>query len=191
MEEMNGASAVVWRRMAYMLTPQLDIYAYLARNLAGMRVLEVGFGTGSGVLQCVSWANGVTAIEVDKAAVNFAKKVFPVAGVSWEYGDITNYIGGRYEAVVMVEVLEHIPDWEVAIQRVHDLLVPGGRLYLSHRNANADLRKNDLHEREWTAQEVTDNLSRFFGKVGLYDYTLAIPQGIDTRMTPIVAVAAK
>jgi len=188
----NGATAVVWRRMGYMLTPQLDIYMHLADRLANKRVLEVGFGTGSGVLQYASKANGVTAIEMDKSAVDFARKVFPISGIDWKYGDITNYdTPERYEAVVMVEVLEHIPNWEVALQRVHDLLLPGGCLYLSYRNANADLRKNDLHEREWSPEQATESLGRFFDSVWLYDYTLTKVQNTDTRMTPIVVVARK
>lgn len=188
----NGATAVVWRRMGYMLTPQLDIYMHLADKLVGKRVLEVGFGTGSGVLQYASRANGVTAIELDESAVAFARKVFPIAGIDWECGDITSYASDKlYEAAIMVEVLEHIPDWEAAIQKVHDMLLPGGHLYLSYRNANADLRKNDLHEREWTPAEALEGLGRFFGRVQLYDYTLSKEQGADTRMTPIIAVAEK
>lgn len=175
-----------------MLTPQLDIYAHLADRLLEKRVLEVGFGFGTGVLQYASKALGVTAIEIDPYAVEFARKVFPIKGVAWERGDITNYKAKQqFRAVVMVEVLEHIPDWQTALQNVHDLLLPGGHLYLSHRNANADLRKNDLHEREWTATEVKENLGRFFGKVWLYDYALTEAQNADTRMTPIVAVAEK
>jgi 2-polyprenyl-3-methyl-5-hydroxy-6-metoxy-1,4-benzoquinol methylase len=189
---MNGASAVVWRRLGYMLTPQLDIYMHLADRLIEKRVLEVGFGTGVGVLQYASKANGVTAIEIDPAAVEFAQKVFPIKGIEWEHGDITDYkTQKQFRAVIMVEVLEHIPDWEVALQKVHDLLFPGGHLYLSHRNANADLRKNDLHEREWTATEVKENLGCFFSKVWLYDYALMDEQTADTRVTPIVAVAEK
>ena len=188
----NGASAVVWRRLGYMLTPQLDIYRHLADRLEGKRVLEVGFGTGVGVLQYISRANGVVAMDPDSAAVKFARGTLPVAGVHWIAGDITQYEDDeQYDAVVMVEVLEHIPLWFTALERIRDLLAPGGEFYLSHRNSNADLRKNDLHEREWTAGELLSNLSKFFRGVRLYDYTLTEEQGTDSRLTPLVAVSRK
>ena len=188
----NHATAVIWRRLRYMLSPQLDIYAHLAGRLAGKRVLEVGFGTGVGTLQYAGVANGVVAIDPDEEAVAFAKSTFPVRGVTWECADILNYRpNGRCQAVVVVEVLEHIPEWERALLKIYDLLLPGDHLYLSHKNANADLRKNDLHEREWTAAQLSESVSRVFGDVWLYDYTLTHVQGPDTRMTPLVAVARR
>ena len=184
----NNATAVVWRRLAYTLTPQLDIYAHLAPHIAGKRVLEVGFGTGAGALQYVSAAKSVTAIEVDASAVKFAKTAFPIAGIEWRHEGIADH-AGEYDAVVMVEVLEHIHDWEGALAAVRALLVPDGRFYLSHRNASADLRKNDLHEREWTAQELEANLLRFFDRVTLYNYSLSETLDASARATPLVAVS--
>lgn len=170
-----------------MLTPQLDIYTHLAPRLASKRVLEVGFGTGGGVLQYAANAS-VRAIELDEAAVRFAKRAFPV-GAEWEHADILSYASHElFDAVVMIEVLEHIHDWYGALAKVAGLLNDGGTFYLSHRNANADLRKNDLHEREWTAQELLWNLSAHFRDVTLYDYSLSAEQEADSRVTPLVAV---
>ncbi len=50
-ERVNDATAVLWRRLPYMLSPQLDIYERLWPFVRRKRVLEVGFGTGIGVLQ--------------------------------------------------------------------------------------------------------------------------------------------
>ena len=70
------------------------------------------------------------------------------------------------------------------------LLKVGGKLIMTSRNMNADLRRNELHEREWTALELRENLSRFFGEVKLVDYQLN-PVGTDTHITPLVALAYK
>lgn len=185
----NDASGVLWRRLRYMLCPQYDLYKNL--DLKGKYVLEAGFGTGTGVLQYASTAHRVIAMEMDKQAIDFARQLFPVSNVEWLYGDITSYIpGSEFNAVVMIEVLEHIPEWELALENVHKSMTPGGVLYISGPNKNADLRKNDIHEREWTAQEFQEELGRFFPDVGLYDYKLQVLE-LDTRTTPLIAVCVK
>ena len=85
----NGAGAVLFRRLPYMLSPQMDIYENLRPLVREKTVLEIGFGTGIGVLQYASAAKYVHAVEIDPAAVAFAEKCFPFEGVSWIQGDIT------------------------------------------------------------------------------------------------------
>ena len=150
--------------MLYMLSPQWDIYQSLRYQFRGKDVLEVGFGTGFGVVQYASFANSVQAIELDYGAIDFAKKAFPLRNVQWSCNDITVMNGAYniYDAVIMIEALEHIEDWQLALHNIMNLLKPGGKLYMSARNRNADLRRNDLHEREWTAAELRDNLKIYF-----------------------------
>ena len=189
----EAAHDVLWRRIKYALTPQQDIYKSLKEKLAGASVLEVGFGTGAGVLQYAMVANHVDAIEVDPGAVHFAREMFPLSNVQWIEADITKYVpGNNYDFVVMIETLEHVGNWEAALGMCEFLLEPGGYLIMSARNANADLRRwKDLHEREWTAPELLDALGEFFPQVYIYDYTLQEQQADTTRLTPLVAVAKK
>ena len=186
---MNDATGVIWRRLKYMLSPQLDIYKHIAEKVQGLDILEVGFGTGFGTVQLASAARHVTATEIDPSAVSFAKLVFPLQNILWLEDDITNlgYRGKNY-VVVCLEVLEHIPDWQLAIDGIVKALASNGVLYVSGPNANANLRKNDRHEREWTAQEFKDALGQYFTQVSLMDYTLTEPQGDDTHLTPLVAI---
>lgn len=185
----NNATGVLWKRLRNFLSPQLDLYAHLANHLADKDVLEVGFGTGFGTLQLTKLANSVDAWEVDRDAVKFARKVFP-KGVIWLEADITaSYqIPKQYDAVVCVETLEHIPDVDAALKNIVLRLRQGGVAYITSPNANADLRKTDLHEREWTAKEFLTEMSKHFDKVELYDYSLTKPQGENSTITPLVAV---
>ena len=184
-------SDVLWRRLGYMLSPQLDIYRHIGPKLKDMNVLEVGFGTGLGAMQLVPFARNVTAIDFDQNAVAFANKVMPLQADWQRLNVIDLHSSPIYQAAVMIEVLEHIPDWRKVIENIHAALIPGGALYVSARNANADLRKNELHEREWTASELRISLMEFFGVVTLWDYTLTKRQGPNSRITPLVAVATK
>jgi 2-polyprenyl-3-methyl-5-hydroxy-6-metoxy-1,4-benzoquinol methylase len=180
--------------MKYMLTPQHDIYRSLREKLMGASVLEVGFGTGAGVLQYAMAAEHVDAIEIDPGAVHFAKEMFPMSNVNWIEADITSwYSATPYDYVVMIETLEHIHDWRTALSAIVAMLKDEGSLIMSARNAKADLRRwKDLHEREWTGTELLDNLMQFFGpKVYLYDYSLQDNLERHTRTTPLIAIAKK
>lgn len=173
-----------------MLTPQFDIYANIHKALPkDATVLEVGFGTGFGVLQYLRSTAWVDAIEIDKDAINFAEGCFQFPHLKWMHGDITERPPDlSYSAAVMIEVLEHIADWDAALRNIAakcDMLI------ISHRNANAELRKNDLHEREWTAEELEDNLYGYFPNVALWDYSLDNILDRNTRQTPLIAIAKR
>ena len=184
-------SDVLWRRLNYFLSPQLDIYKHLAPRLQGKRVLEVGFGTGFGTLQLARYAEHIIAWESDDDAIGFARTALPLSNVEWDYGDITvPQYHPEPEVVVMIEVLEHIEAYQLALNNVAALLPYGGEFYMTARNANADLRHNNLHQRELTARELYIMLIQYFNDVMFYDYEFR-EQDDNTHITPIVAVAVK
>lgn len=189
----EAAHDVLWRRAKYLLTPQHDIYQNLREKVMGASVLEVGFGTGAGVLQYAMGAEYVDAIEIDPGAVHFAQEMFPLSNVRWIEADITSWYSAiPYDFAIMIETLEHISEWRLALTAITAMLRDGGYLIMSARNANADLRRwKDIHEREWMAEELLDALSNFFSQVRLYDYTLQELQSEETHLTPLIAVAKK
>jgi len=190
----DTAHGILWRRMKYALTPQHDIYQSLREKVMGASVLEVGFGTGAGVLQYAMAADHVDAIEIDPGAVHFAQEMFPLSNISWIEADITSwYSAVPYDFAIMIETLEHIVEWRMALTAIKAMLREGGHLIMSARNANADLRRwKDLHEREWSAEELLDRLGEFFSHTYLYDYTLSEQQNPETsRLTPLIAIAKK
>ena len=189
----DTAHGVLWRRLKYSLTPQHDMYKSIRGHVKGASVLEVGFGTGAGVMQYAMAAERVDAIEIDSGAVHFAREMFPLSNVNWIEADITNWYSAEpYDYVVMIETLEHVKDYRTALTAIYAMLKDGGSLIMSARNAQADLRRwKDLHERELTGTELIDMLLGFFPQVHLYDYSLQEEQGEDTRLTPIIAICKK
>ena len=179
-------SDVLTRRLRYFLSPQMDIYKSIARKLfIDASVLDIGCNIGFGTLQFVGDDRLVVGMDIDPEVIEAATYCIP--GVEWKVGDITQPLDKRYDAIVMIETLEHIKDWETALRNIANSLY--GVLYISARNANADLRHNDRHEREWTAQEFVAALSKYFEDVDLYDYTLTTKLDDTTRATPLIAKA--
>jgi 2-polyprenyl-3-methyl-5-hydroxy-6-metoxy-1,4-benzoquinol methylase len=176
-----------------MLSPQLDIYQFVVPHLhLKDKVLDIGCGTGFGALQLTRASEYVVGVDIDTDAIHFADKCIP--GIEFEWADIQRpiaHIGKNFDVVLMIEVLEHVDDWQLALRHAVEVLKDDGRFIISARNANADLRKNDLHDREWTSEQFEDALRKFFDSVVLFDYQLKHVQESSTRQTPLVAIARK
>ena len=82
----------------------------LASHLApGARVFDIGAGNGYAANQIASWGYVVEGIEPSPEGVAIAEKHFPEAHVRQgsAYDDFTS-CAGRYDAVVSLEVIEHL-----------------------------------------------------------------------------------
>jgi SAM-dependent methyltransferase len=79
----------------------------------------------------------VTGFDVDAGALELMKEAFPAE--RFVLADVTSAIApedrGRYELVIVGEVLEHVPDADAFLRGCAALLAPGGRLCVTVPNA--------------------------------------------------------
>lgn len=132
---------------------------YLGR---GDRVLDVGFGLGYGLRIMAEKAGELRGIEVDRRAVRrvqgLASDITQLCEVRHYDGHTIPYDSGYFDVVTCIDVIEHIPDYEHAIEdmirvskRVVLLSTPNRR----PENTRPDGRpKNYWHLREWTYEEL-------------------------------------
>lgn len=151
-----------WHHLAMLLCPQAAIY----RSLPDIRgtVLEVGFGTGSQVMQYAHKANWVTATEIELKAVEWARKMWPLPNVEWCEHDICESAEFlvEFDTILCIEVLEHVEDPEQALRNLGKALKPGGVAWISvPRGRN----ENELHQWAWDEADFESDLSKFFQKV--------------------------
>lgn len=134
---------------------------------AGGDMLEVGSGQGD-FLQTASATWTATGVEPNEGARHRAlQKNLKV------YQKLDDVPAGRYDAIILWHVLEHIPDLEATVSDLLHRLQPGGRLFLALPNHQSwDAR----HYREyWAAYDVPRHLWHFsknsvkelFGQFGL------------------------
>lgn len=104
------------------------IYDLCAPHL-GTEVLEIGAGHGE-LTQRLVPDRFVTATDLSKRCVEELQARYDgAANVEIRHGDIAALMGERrYDSVVLVNVLEHIPDDLGALRDLRALLKPGGRL---------------------------------------------------------------
>jgi SAM-dependent methyltransferase len=104
----------------------------LMRRLTGLRgglVLEVGCGSGLFLRYLRKSGYAVEGVETSKTDVMYARERFGLTVFEGTLETLPLELG-HYDAVVMVNVLEHIPDPAATVARIHSLLKPGGWVVL-------------------------------------------------------------
>ena len=115
------------------------VYGFQASG--GKRVLDVGAGNGFVMSRYARAGAGAFGIELTERGVSLCRRRFEVEGVRAfvTRGDAENlpFPEASFDAVTSMGVLHHVPDPGRAIDEIHRVLKPGGRLTLMlyHRNS--------------------------------------------------------
>jgi 2-polyprenyl-3-methyl-5-hydroxy-6-metoxy-1,4-benzoquinol methylase len=165
----------IWNRLQYVLSPQFDIYEQIAKIVKG-RVLDVGSGTGFGTHLLARHANEVHGLEIDPRAHQFSDRVFSNGNLLFNQGDITKLKKSkrRFDFITMIDVIEHISqDW-IAVEKCAAILKPDGVFYCSTPNTMSRYRKSENHFREYSPSSLRNVLKPYFRHVSICDYSLRV-----------------
>ena len=97
-----------------------------------VRLLDIGCGSGWLADQCRAAGARVWAMDVARDGVMGARTRFPKAG-HFQVGDVYHlpFAAEAFEVVLLSEVVEHLEDIGGALDEVHRVLRPGGRVLVS------------------------------------------------------------
>mgnify|MGYP001565851953 CR=1 FL=1 len=92
------------------------------------QVLDVGAGTGYNTFLLGEYAEKVFALEPADAAI----KLFKNKNVTIFQSDLVSFTTAeRFDLVTLFDVLEHLQDDTLALEKIKNLLSPGGRVLLT------------------------------------------------------------
>jgi len=117
-----------------------------------LRILEIGCGTGSNIAMLQQFGT-VDAVEPDDHARAFAAQRTGLAIKGGYLPDVA-LDDGHYDLIVLLDVLEHIPDDRQALAALRSKLAPGGRLLLAVPAMPSLWSGHDVahhHQRRYTA----------------------------------------
>lgn len=145
--------------------------SYLSKKVKS--ILDIGCGSGTISFYLASKGYKITGIDISNKAINICNKSANKLGLKnakFEVCEFPNKIPkSRYDLVFFSEVIEHLPNDELALQKIYKLLNPGGILFLSTPSKNAPLyrfgyaKKFDEevgHLRRYHIEELKDKLKR-------------------------------
>lgn len=141
----------------------------------GMKVLDLGCGTGYGAKILAQNGAKVLAIDRDKEALAFASKHFKDKNIKFIKGNVILSHGKNYNVVVSFEVIEHLKNPSVFLLNIKRSLVPGGVFIVSTPNAKISSPNGGVassyHEKEYRYSEFSEMLKQKFDKVEIFGQT--------------------
>ena len=110
-------------------------------QFAGQRLLEVGCGMGTDLLQFARGGAQVTGVDLTPRSIEISRQHLAVYGESGEFaisdGENLPFADESFDVVYSNGVLHHMPDTAGAVREVHRVLRPDGqaRIMLYYRNS--------------------------------------------------------
>lgn len=136
-------SNVFWDKLASKYDTQVGKHAKTYANTvtltqkhlkAGGRVFDFGCGTGITTIEIARYAEWVVAMDPAEKMLDVAKAKAENAGIhniefiSQNIFD-ERFVAESFDAVMAFNVLYLLPDYEVIVRRIYDLLKPGGLFF--------------------------------------------------------------
>jgi cyclopropane-fatty-acyl-phospholipid synthase len=112
---------------------KLDIVVQSCELKPGDRVLDVGGGWGTLVEHAGKQGIQVTALTIARKSEEFINGLIQRLQLPCKviYGDFYEYTSPEpYDAIAILGVMEHLPDYAAVVKQFQHLLKPGGKIYL-------------------------------------------------------------
>lgn len=146
--------------------------------LLGQRILEIGCGLGNLTKHLLD-RELVVGVDVDQGSVDHVETEFGmrdnIKAFRYDASDpaILELKSFQFDTAVSLNVFEHIENDVAALQNVHDLLEPGGRLVLivpAHMFLYGTMDSSIGHYRRYEIEELTRKLASVGLTVEQQDY---------------------
>lgn len=163
------------------------VAALIERQVAprpGARILEMGCGTGSNLALLQRYGR-VDAVEPDDPARALASRRSGIPVKGGLLPDGVDLADGAYDLIVLLDVLEHIPDDLGALKALRPKLATGGRILVTVPAMPWLWSAHDAahhHQRRYTAKTLT----RLFEAAG---YRIRHRTYFNTLLFPLVVAA--
>jgi 2-polyprenyl-3-methyl-5-hydroxy-6-metoxy-1,4-benzoquinol methylase len=159
-DEMN--ITVQWS--AETLELHLERYRFASSHLKGAAVLDMACGTGYGahLLAGVAPASvtSITAVDIDAASIAYARQRYSHPLINYLQADAVTFDDGRkFDTIVSLETIEHLPRTEAFLHHLHHLINSNGHLICSVP-VTPSVDANPYHLHDFTEKQFLGLLTK-------------------------------
>jgi SAM-dependent methyltransferase len=131
------------------------------------RVLEVGSGGGYGAQLLAGRGFRMTAVDPSMQAVRYSAQRYPEVRFGAASGTLLPFADASFDAVLSMQVIEHIDETRRYLLELRRVVRPGGRIILTTPNRLLRLFPlqrpwNPYHVREYSRRSLSSELSGLF-----------------------------
>ena len=178
----------------YWYRRHLVVYEWIARRVAGKRVVDMACGEGYGSDVLAGSAASVVGVDANPDAHEHARLRYVREGLRFER-DLVESFSEPCDAVVFLQTIEHVEDPGAILEHFKSMMGKGGVAYVSTPNLltlappGAEKSGNPWHVKEYRAEEFRELCEAHFDRVemlGLFHarklraHELAIKLGWDS-----------
>jgi SAM-dependent methyltransferase len=157
----------------YWFRRHVAVYAWVAAQVAGRRVIDMASGEGYGADLLAARAASVVGVEANPEAYEHARLRYRRANLRFE-GSMVEVYAEPCDAIVFLQTIEHVQDPGAVLEHFRGMLAPGGVVFVSTPNVltlappGQERSGNPWHVREYRPEEFRDLCVAGFGHVELY-----------------------
>jgi 2-polyprenyl-3-methyl-5-hydroxy-6-metoxy-1,4-benzoquinol methylase len=158
----------------YWYRRHLAVYEWIARRVAGLRVVDMACGEGYGAdVLARAGARTVVGVDANPEAHEHARLRYVRDNLRFER-DMVERFDEPCDALVFLQTIEHVQDPGAILERFKALLAPGGAAYVSTPNVltlappGAERSGNPWHVYEYRPREFAALCRAHFPAVELY-----------------------
>jgi 2-polyprenyl-3-methyl-5-hydroxy-6-metoxy-1,4-benzoquinol methylase len=157
----------------YWFRRHLVVYEWVARQVAGQRVIDMASGEGYGADVLARHAKSVVGVEANPDAFEHARLRYARPNLRFERSMVEVY-AEPCDAVVFLQTIEHVQDPDAVLEHFAAMLAPGGAVFVSTPNVltlappGQERSGNPWHVREYRPEEFRALCAAHFAQVDLY-----------------------
>jgi 2-polyprenyl-3-methyl-5-hydroxy-6-metoxy-1,4-benzoquinol methylase len=154
----------------YWFQRHLAVYEWVARQVAGLRVIDMASGEGYGADLLARRAASVVGVEANPDAFEHARLRYVRDNLRFERSMVEVY-AEPCDAIVFLQTIEHVQDPDAVLEHFAAMLAPGGAVFVSTPNVltlappGAQRSDNPWHVREYRPEEFRALCAAHFPRV--------------------------
>jgi SAM-dependent methyltransferase len=188
----------------YWYRRHLVVYEWIARQIAGKRVIDMACGEGYGTDVLARTASSAVGVDANPEAHEHARLRYIRPNIRFER-DLVDTFSEQTDAVVFLQTIEHLQEPGAVLDHFRSLMGTGGVLYVSTPNVltlapkGAPRSGNPWHVHEYRLHEFERLCREHFSSVEIYGlfharklrvHELALRLGWD-RLHPLLRLTGR